>query len=139
MSEKDSTSAITKAINGKVEIEFTTHGTSALVGNYWPTRKVKLNYQTAKRIVDAGAAKFVDGDDVAAPDVDANDDANADDDAGGDVVSLADALKTFDHSNDEQWTKGGLPDLALIQKLTGKEYTRAMIKAEIGDFERVKP
>lgn len=46
--------------NRKVEVEFTTHGYSPLLGRIWPTRKATLNYSTARRFVDEGQAVFTD-------------------------------------------------------------------------------
>jgi ribonuclease D len=49
---------------------------------------------------------------------------------------LLQALNSLDHSNDDQWTKEGLPSVEATEEAAGFKVTRAEIKDLAPDLER---
>lgn len=49
---------------------------------------------------------------------------------------IVEAIGKLDAKNDEHWTKGGLPDVGALAKLTGKRVLRAAVDAAAKDAKR---
>tara|TARA_Y100000310_G_scaffold334209_2_gene413396 strand:- start:344 stop:838 length:495 start_codon:yes stop_codon:yes gene_type:complete len=50
--------------------------------------------------------------------------------------SLTEVIMSLDHSDDTEWTKGGLPDLNVVKERYGKYVSRQQVTDAVPDFKR---
>lgn len=122
---------------------------SPILGNVWIGREATLNIATASSLVKHGYAEFVDEADsnaLAKPDASsvvttAKEDHSgnvkkADEDEEESFMTLDEALDSLDTEDDSHWTKGGLPDLAILKELTGEHIQRKDVEEARPEFNR---
>lgn len=78
----------------------------------------------------------LDDDDSDDPDEDDDPEDDDPDEDDADETSIGDVLEQLDPANDDHWTEAGLPAMAVVEKLLGRNVSRADVEAAAPGFKR---